>query len=207
MFSKTLKRGLLACLIKFRFTIAVVTCLLFAATTTLIGDEPDNLLDAERDRALVALRRLPNGNDAERPYSWGYVGGYRTSPDNGYNDTAYWRGSNINNFLTKASDAEIAEFVSLFTIPTVISVLRQLVEGNRSVADLAKACSISEREVEKAMELLMDMKLVTRTEDSLIKPHNDAISFFLNFVSMTIMHLEHLKPDNNFVPAFDGRAF
>ena len=205
MFSKTLRRGLLACLIKFRFTIAVVTCLLFAATTTLIGDEPDNFLDAEKDKALVTLRRLPN--DAESPYSWGYVGGYRTSPDNGYNDTAYWRGDNINNFLTKASDAEITEFTSLFTIPTVVSVLRQLVEGNRSVADLAKACGISEREVEKAAELLMDVKLAARTEDNLIKPHDDAISFFLNFVSMTIMHLEHLKPDNNFVPAFDGRAF
>ena len=204
MFLETLRRWLLAHLIKFRFTITVVTCLLFVVTTTLIGDEPDNFLDAEKDKALVTLRRLPN--DAESPYSWGYVGGYRTSPDNGYNDTAYWQGSNINNFLTKASDAEIAEFVSLFTIPTVISVLRQLVEGNRSVADLAKACGISEREVEKVMELLMDMKLVTRTEDNFIKPHNDAISFFLNFVSMTIMHLEHLKPDSNFAPAFDRRA-
>ena len=194
MTSKAMKRGLLAHLIKFRFTITGTICLLFVVTTTLIGDEPDNLFDVEKDRALVTLRRLPN--DAERPYSWGYVGGYRTSSDNAHNDTAYWRGDNIDNFLTKASDAEIAEFVNLFTIPTVISVLRQLVEGNRSVADLAKACGISEREVEKAVELLMDVKLVAHTEDNLIKPHNDAISFFLNFVGMTIMHLEHVKPDN-----------
>ena len=69
-------------------------------------------------------------------------------------------------------------------------------EGSRSVANLAKECGISEKEVEKAVELLADVKLVTRTEDNLIKPHNDAISFFLNFVSMTIMHLGHIKPNN-----------
>ena len=194
MFLETLRRWLLVHLITFRFTITVVICLLFVITTTLIGNEPDNLFGAEKARALVILRRLPN--DAEKPISWGYVGGYRTSPNNTHNDTAFWADDNIDSFLTKASDAEIAEFVSLFTIPTVISVLRQLVEGNRSVADLAKACGISEREVEKAMELLMDVKLVTRTEDNFIKPHNDAISFFLNFVSMTIMHLEHVKPNN-----------
>ena len=205
MFLEILKRGVLAHLIKFRFAITVVTCLLFVVATILMGDEPDNLLDAEKDGAFVTLRRLPN--DAERPYSWGYVGGYRTSPNNAYNEVAYWRGDNIDNFLTKASDAEISEFVNLFTIPTVVSVLRQLVEGNRSVADLAKACGISEREVAKAVELLMDVKLAARTEDNLIKPHDDAISFFLNFVSMTIMHLEHLKPENNFVPAFDRRDF
>ena len=194
MFLETLRRRLLAYLIKFRFTITVITCLLFVITTTLIGDEPDNLFDERKKEALSTLRRLPN--DAERPFSWGYVGGYRTSPNNAHNDTAYWWGDNTDSFLTKASDAEISEFVSLFTIPTVVSVLRQLVEGNRSVADLAKACGISEREVEKAVELLMDVKLAARTEDHLIKPHNDAISFFLNFVGMTIMHLEHVKPDN-----------
>ena len=205
MFLESLRRGFRARLMKFRFTITVVICLLFVITTALVGNEPDNLFGPEKNQALSILRRLPN--NAEKPYSWGYVGGYRTSPDNTYNDTAYWRGDNIDNFLTKVSDAEIAEFVNLFTIPTIVSVLRQLVEGNRSVADLAKACSISEKEVEKAVELLMDVKLAARTKDNLIKPHDDAISFFLNFVGMTIMHLEHLKPENNFVPAFDGRAF
>lgn len=194
MFLETLKRGFLVHLTKFRFTITVTICLLFVFTTILIGDDPDNLFNAEKSKALRTLRQLPN--NAEKPISWGYVGGYRTSPNNAHNDTAFWWSENIDSFLTKASDAEIAEFVSLFTIPTVISVLRRLVEGNRSVADLAKACEVSEKEVEKAVELLMDVRLVARTEDNLINPHNDAISFFLNFVSMTIMHLEHVKPDN-----------
>ena len=42
----------------------------------------------------------------------------------------------------------------------------------------------------------MDATLVERTEDDLIEPKNDAVSFFLNFVSMTIVHLGHIKPDN-----------
>lgn len=204
MFLETLRRGLLAHLIKFRFTITGTTCLLFIFTTVLVGHEPDNLFGPEKAKALATLRQLPH--NAGKPILWGYVGAYRTSPDNTYKETAFWADENIDNFLAEASDAEIAEFVSLFTIPTVISVLRQLVEGNRSVADLAKACDISEREVEKVVELLMDVKLAARTEDNLIEPHDDAISFFLNFVSMTIMHLEHLKPNNNFVPAFDRRA-
>ena len=41
----------------------------------------------------------------------------------------------------------------------------------------------------------MKATLVVRTEDNLITPHNDAISFFLNFVSMTTVHLGHIKSD------------
>ena len=42
----------------------------------------------------------------------------------------------------------------------------------------------------------MDATLVARTEDDLIEPKNDVVSFFLNFVSMTIVHLGHIKPEN-----------
>lgn len=52
-----------------------------------------------------------------------------------------------------------------------------------------------ESEVEKAVALLMGATLVARTTDNLIEPKNDAISFFLNFVSMTIVHLGHIKPE------------
>ena len=42
----------------------------------------------------------------------------------------------------------------------------------------------------------MDETLVERTEDNFIKPKNDAVSFLLNFVSMTIVHLGHIRPEN-----------
>ena len=145
-----------------------------------------DILKKEKSEALSTLRELPN--NAERPYSWGYVGAYRASSDNAHNDTAFWWGDNIDSFLSKVSDAEITEFANLFTNPTIVAILRQLVEDNRSIPDLARVSGISEEEVAIAVELLMDAKLVIRTENNLINPHNDAISFFLNFVGMAIVY-------------------
>ena len=158
-----------------------------------ITDELDVSLASKRNEALETLRRVPY--DAERPISWGYVGGYRTSPGKMTGRVAFW-GDNIDNFLSKAPDADIVNLASLFTNPTIIAVLRQLVEGKRSVSDLANGCGLPESDIEKAVETLMDATLVARTEDDLIEPKNDAVSFFLNFVSMTIVHLGHIKPEN-----------
>ena len=194
MFSETLKRGLLAHLIKFRFTITVITCLLFVITTTLTGDDSDNQLDRQTDDPFEILCQLPHPHKVERQISWGYVGAYGTSRDDMTKRVAFWRDS-TDNFLSNAPDTEIAEFASIFTSRTVIAVLRELVDGKKSVADLAKACGISESEVEKAVDTLMKATLAVRTEDNIIRPHNDAISFFLNFVSMTTVHLGHTKSD------------
>ena len=159
----------------------------------MIAAESDAFLASRRNEALETLRRVPY--DAERPISWGYVGGYRTSPGNMKSRVAFWS-DNIDNFLSKAPDADIVNLASLFTNTNVIAVLRQLVEGKRSVSDLANGCDLPESEVEKAVETLMDATLVVRTEDNLIEPKNDVVSFFLNFVSMTIVHLGHIRPEN-----------
>ncbi len=192
MLLETLKRGFLAHLIKFRFTIIVITCLIFAATTTLIGDEYEALRDPEKTEAFETLCQLPH--DAERQIAWGYVGSYQSSLGSTKKRVAFWW-DNIDHFLSNAPDVEIAEFASLFTNPTIVAVLRQLVEGKKSVADLAKESGIPENEVKEAVEKLMKATLVIRTENNLIKPHNDAISFFLNFVSMTTVHLGHVKSE------------
>ena len=146
----------------------------------------------EKTEALETLCQLPH--NAERQIAWGYVGSYRPSPGSTKKRVAFWW-DNIDHFLSNAPDTEIVNFVNIFTDTTVIAILRQLVEGQKSVADLAKACGIPESEVEKAVEKLMKATLVIRTEDNLIKPHNDAVSFFLNFVSMTTVHLGHTKSD------------
>ncbi len=155
---------------------------------------PDNMKfhDPERSEALRTLCHPPT--NAESQISWGYVGGYRTAPGKTTARVAYWTTS-VDNFLSKAPDADIVKLASLFTNPTVVAVLRQLVDGKKSVEDLAKRCSISESEIEKAVALLMDETLVARTEDNLIEQKNDAFSFFLNFVSMTIVHLGHTQFD------------
>ena len=165
-----------------------------------IADESDTFhpddgefLDPEKSEALRTLCRLPDSD--ERLISWGYAGGYRTSPGKTTARVAFW-GDNIDSFLTKAPDPEIVNLAGLFTNPTIVAVLKQLVEGKISIADLANGCDISESEVEKAVEILMEATLVARTEDNRIEPKNDVVSFFLNFVSMTIVHLGHIKPKN-----------
>ena len=148
---------------------------------------------SQRGDALKTLSTLPE--DAENQVAWGYVGTYKPTSNAGKARIAYWS-DNLDTFLNKAPDTEIVNFANLFTNPTIVAVLRQLVEGNKSVADLAKESDISEGEIEEAVQTLMDATLVARTEDNLITPKNDVTSFFLNFVSMTIVHLGHIKPEN-----------
>ena len=147
----------------------------------------------QRGDALKTLSTLPE--DAENHVAWGYVGVYKSASNAGKARIAYWSDS-IDIFLNKAPDADIVNLASLFTNPTIVAVLRQLVEGNKSISDLAKGSEIPEDEIEEAVQTLMDATLVARTEDKLIKPQNDVISFFLNFVSMTIVHLGHIKSES-----------
>lgn len=192
MFLENSKRGLLAHPIILCFAVTVTIGLFFVGTNTLIGNEVYGPMDPQSEEALALnILSQPSG---ERQIAWGYVGAYSVSPAQKKRRIAFWQ-DNIDNFLSNASDAEIVNLATLFTNPTVVAVLRQLVEGKKSVTDLAKASGIPENEVEGAVETLMKATLVVRTEDNLITPHNDAVSFFLNFVSMTTVHLGHIKSD------------
>ena len=141
---------------------------------------------SQRNDALKTLSTLPE--DAENHVAWGYVGVYKTASNTGKSRIAYWSDS-LDIFLNKAPDADIVNFAHLFTNPTIVAILRQLVKGEKSIVDLAEESDIPEGEIEKAVQTLMDTTLVARTEDNLIAPKNDVISFFLNFVSMTRVHL------------------
>ncbi len=146
----------------------------------------------ERGVALKTLSTLPE--DAKNQISWGYVGAYHAESNTGKSRIAYWTDS-LDIFLNKAPDANIVNLASLFTDPTIVAIFRQLVEGEKSVEDLVNGTGISETDIEKALIILTESKLVSRSKDNLIKPINDAISFFFNFVSMTIVHLGHIKPE------------
>ena len=163
-----------------------------AAESDVFHSDDMQFHDPQRSEALRTICDLPL--DAERPISWGYAGGYRPAPGQTRERVAFWS-TNIDSFLSKAPDADIVNLANLFTNPIIVAVLRQLVEGKKSVADLAQACNISESEIENAVALLIDETLVARRENNLIESKNDAFSFFLNFVSMTIVHLGHTKPD------------
>ncbi|MDE0637330.1 MAG: hypothetical protein OXI43_15950 [Candidatus Poribacteria bacterium] len=187
MFIGNLKRGFFARLITLCLAITLTIGLLFIGTNTLIGDETNDL-HAQKSDALETLRELTPGE--KREIAWGYVGAYRSAPGKTNARTAFWW-NDLDDFLSKAPDAEIVNLATIFTDPTVVAVLRQLIEGKKSIEDLAKESDIPKNEIEKAVMSLIDSQLAARTEENLIEPKNDAGSFFLNFVSMTIVHSGH----------------
>ena len=146
----------------------------------------DASIDSGKRVALDALFRLPH--DAKDAITWCYAGAYRAASGQQSRRGSIWSDS-IDNFISRAPDAEIVKLAKFFTNPTVVAVLRQLVEGKKSVADLAKGCGVSESEMEKTVALLIDGSLVGRTEDDLVEPKNDAVFYFLNFVGMTRVYL------------------
>ena len=152
----------------------------------VIADESDAFLKAEKREAVSTLCRLPQ--NAEEPIAWCYGGSYRTTGGKKSNRFSLWTTS-VDNFLSSVPDAEIANLASLFTNPTIVAILRQLVEGKKSIEELAKGCDASVSEIEKAVETLIDATLAARGEDNCIEPKHDAVFYFLNFVGMTRVHL------------------
>ncbi len=124
----------------------------------------------------------------------GYVGAYRTSPGKTNSRIAFWQ-DDYDRFLSKAPDTAIVDFATIFTNENVVAVVRQLVGGKKSIVDLSEAIGISEDEIREAVKLLIDSQLASWTEDNRIEPKNDVGSFFLNFVSMTTVHLGHIKSE------------
>ena len=157
----------------------------------IITDESDSTLSSAKREALSALLQLPY--DAKDPISWGYGGAYRAASGHMSKRGSIWTTS-VDEFLSAAPDAEIVRLATFFTNPTVVAVLRQLVDGKKSVEDLANGCGISEGEMEETIAMLIDAALVKRTEDSFIEPKNDAIFYFLNFVGMVKVFL---NPENH----------
>ena len=151
-----------------------------------LATQSDASIDSGKREALNALFRLPH--DAKDSITWCYAGAYRAASGQQSRRGSIWSDS-IDNFISRAPDTAIVKLAKFFTNPTVVAVLRQLVEGKKSVADLAKGCGIAESEMEKTVALLIDGSLVNRTEDNLIEPKNDAVFYFLNFVGMTRVYL------------------
>lgn len=192
MFIETLRRWRIARFITLSFAIMLTLGLIFVLTNTLVGHEADEDLVSQKNAALKILCELPD--DQRKHISWGYVGAYRTSPGKTNSRIAFWQ-DDYDRFLSKVPDIAIVDFATIFTNENVVAVVRQLVGGNKSIADLSETIGISEDEIREAVKTLIDSQLAARTEDNRIEPKNDVSSFFLNFVSMTTVHLGHIKSE------------
>lgn len=171
----------------------------------------DAAINSDKRAALDALLQLPN--DPENPITWGYVGAYRAASGQRSSRGSIWTTS-TDEFLSKAPDDAIANLASIFANTTIVAILRQLVEGESSVEDLAKGCDIPESEIGKAVEILIEANLASRTEDNIVAPKNDAVFYFLNFISMVIVHLRPeefhsivLLPDEHHSSPEEPRSF
>ena len=151
-----------------------------------IAANSDASVGSDKRAALDVLLQLPH--DVKDPITWCYAGAYHAVSGQRSSRGSVWTTS-TDKFLSNAPDAEIVNLATFFTNPTVVAVLRQLVAGKKSVADLANGCGISESEMEETVEMLIDGALVKRTDDDLIEPKNDAIFYFLNFVGMVTVYL------------------
>ena len=148
--------------------------------------DSDASTDSDKKQALDALLQL--SHHVTDPITWCYAGAYHAASGQRSSRGSVWT-TNVDSFLSNAPDAQIVKLATFFTNPTVVAVLRQLVAGKKSVADLANGCGISESEMEETVEMLTDAALVKRTGDNLIEPKNDAVFYFLNFVGMVTVYL------------------
>ena len=64
--------------------------------------------------------------------------------------------SDIEKGVKTLSDATLVNFASLFTNPAIIAILRELVNGKKSVSDLVEASGMSESDIEKGVKTLSD---------------------------------------------------
>ena len=151
-----------------------------------LAAKSDASIASAKSEALHALLQLPH--KAKDPITWCYAGAYHAASGQRSSRGSVWTTS-VDNFLSNAPDADIVKLATYFTNPTVVAVLRQLVAGKKSVADLANGCGISESEMAETVALLIDGTLVKRTEDNLIEPKNDAVFYYLNFVGMVTVYL------------------
>ena len=156
----------------------------------MITNESDDALKSAKRDALTTLLQLPH--DAKDLISWGYGGAYRAASGHRSSRGSIWTTS-VDQFLSRASDVDIVNLATFFTNPTVVAVLRQLVEGKKLISDLANGCGISDSEMEETVGSLVDAALVRRREDNFIEPKNDAIFYFLNFVGMVTVYLNPEK--------------
>lgn len=152
-----------------------------------IQREDDIWLKASRSDASRTLTKLPTG--AKSPITWGIVGGYRLNSGEDKRRIATWSMDSIDQYLDLVSDEEIANFATLFTDPVTVKLMRRLVRGKTTVAELATMCN-GEANLEEVVTRLETCNLITRDGDDSVIPGKDAVTFLLTFVAMATIYMD-----------------
>ena len=86
-----------------------------AAESDVFHTDDMQFHDPQKSEALQTICHLPV--DAERQISWGYLGAYGTPPHTRQTSRIAFWSTHIDSFLSKAPDADLVNFASLFTNP------------------------------------------------------------------------------------------
>jgi transposase/DNA-binding HxlR family transcriptional regulator len=158
----------------------------------IFRQEESGVFNAERKAAFDIICRLPS--DAENPITWGFAGAYRYGNRGKKGRVSFWS-SSIDEYINAVTDSEVSDFASMFTNRIAINVLKQLIEGQKSVAELAKVCGITDGKMNQTLEPLIAANLVHRKEGDVIKAEYDALAYILTLVNITRLYAEHLKSE------------
>ena len=165
--------------------------------SVFIHEVEDSVLHSEKSAAFDTICRLPS--EAENPITWGFAGAYRYGNSDKQSRVSF-RSQSIDEYLNAATDSEVTNFAKIFTDPIAINVLKQLMESEKSVAELAQKCEVSESEINRALDSLIIADLVHRQEGDIIVAEFSAIGYLLTLLNMTRLYNEHLqsKSGDNF---------
>lgn len=153
-----------------------------------IAREEDHGLQSELRAAAERICRLPVSQQKD-PLVWGIAGAFNVY--NGERSTQTSRRisfntTDIDEYLSKVSDTEIADFASLFTNPITITILKALMRGKLSVEDLAKKCDLSIDQLNEALAPVIESRLVAREDDIITtKGCADSITNLLTLINLT----------------------
>ncbi|NKB66819.1 MAG: sigma-70 family RNA polymerase sigma factor [Candidatus Latescibacteria bacterium] len=152
----------------------------------VINWEDNHWLSQARSSAGQTITKLPT--DQENPVVWGLAGAYRLGAKVNKRRLSFMSYDDIDEYLATNQDVDIARFAALFADPAAVGVIRQLVKGPRSAAELTKGTGIEPDALERVLEGLVEALLVRRGDDGRIEPVKDTVPYFMTLISLSQLY-------------------
>lgn len=147
--------------------------------------EEDWGISSERFAAAERFCRLPVGE--EEPIAWGIVGAFRKGKGTGISRRYSFNTTDLESYLQKVTNDEVAEFAALFTNPITIAILKTIVRDNHpTIEEVASLCNTTVDKIEESLPHLIEKRLIAREGDKLhYKDCADPITGLLTLINLT----------------------
>lgn len=147
--------------------------------------EEDWGINRERSAAAEKICRLPVGEN--EPISWGIIGAFRKGKGTGISRRISIYTTDLDNYLQRVTNDEIAAFASHFTNPMTIAILKAVVRDDKpTIEEVASRCNTTVDKIEEALPDMIEKRLITRENDKLhAKDCADPITGLLTLMNLT----------------------